>query len=84
MTGISAPGGVAALVGILMGAPAIGQTPPAATKKAPASSEIVCEKQEVIGSRLQTKRVCMTRGEWADVLKQDREQLERKQTERGL
>jgi invasion protein IalB len=45
--------------------------------------EVVCEKQEVVGSRLATKRVCMTRGQWADLRSQDRQDTERVQTQRG-
>ena len=81
MKGISARQGMIALAGILFCAPAIGQTPLAPPKDP--LSEVVCEKQEVIGSRLQTRRVCMTRAQWADARRQDREFLEQKQTRRG-
>jgi len=83
MTSIAIRGGVAVLAGILIGTPAIGQTPPPARSTAPDPNEIVCEKQEVIGSRLQTKRVCRTRAEWADARLQDRQDLDRRQTQRG-
>src|SRR5262249_11419037 len=56
-------------------------TPPAA--KALDPNEVVCEKQEVIGSRLASKRVCMTRSQWADMKAQDRQETERVQTQRG-
>ena len=46
-------------------------------------NEVVCEKQEVVGSRLATKRVCMTRGQWADLRSQDRQETEKVQTQRG-
>ena len=46
-------------------------------------NEVVCEKQEVIGSRLATKRVCMTRSQWADQKGQDRQEIDRVQTQRG-
>lgn len=46
-------------------------------------NEIVCEKQEVIGSRLATKKVCMTRAQWADAKAQDRQAIEQAQTQRG-
>lgn len=46
-------------------------------------NEVVCEKQEVLGSRLATRKVCMTRAEWADVRRQDRQAVERVQTLRG-
>jgi hypothetical protein len=54
-----------------------------ATGKTADLNEVVCEKQEVVGSRLATKRICMTRGQWADLRGQDRQETERVQTQRG-
>jgi len=60
-------------------------TPPANSKgKAVDLNQVVCEKQEVIGSRLQTKRVCMTRAQWADLRNQDRQEIEKVQTRRDM
>jgi hypothetical protein len=86
MTSISARGAVAAALSILLCAPAIGQapTPAPAPRSGADQSEIVCEKQDVIGSRLQKKKVCMTRSEWADLRQQDKQYLEKQQTQRGL
>jgi hypothetical protein len=53
------------------------------SKSAENSNEIVCQKQEVTGSRLGVKRICMTRSEWADRRMQDRQELERVQVQRG-
>ncbi len=53
-------------------------------KKALDPNEVVCEKQSVVGSRLATKRVCMTRGQWADLKAQDREEIEKVQVRRGM
>ena len=55
---------------------------PVVAKKDP--NEIVCERQKVPGSRLATAKVCKTRGEWADLRNQDRMELERAQTQRGV
>ena len=55
-------------------------TPPAA--KDP--NKVICEKQEVVGSRLATRRVCMTRSQWADLRNQDRQQLDKVQTRRAM
>lgn len=79
---------VSALVG-LSAVPAVAQQTQApsnqnAAKKTRDPNEIVCEKQEVLGSRLATKRVCMTRAEWAALKHQDRQDLERVQTMRGM
>ena len=46
-------------------------------------NEMICERQREVGSRLATKRVCMTRGQWADLKSQDRQEIERVQTQRG-
>jgi len=46
-------------------------------------TEQVCEKVEVIGSRLDFKRVCMTRAEWKQRKRADRDEVERAQTQRG-
>lgn len=72
------------------GGSAVAQAPAAAPAQAQAAAkpananEIVCEKQETTtGTRLGAKRVCMTRGEWADRRMQDRQELERVQIQRG-
>lgn len=49
----------------------------------PNQLETVCQKIEVLGSRLSTKTVCLTRAEWAQRKKDDREAVEREQTQRG-
>lgn len=41
--------------------------------------EIVCEKQEVLGSRLATKRVCMTRSQWAEQRRGARDMVDKSQ-----
>lgn len=47
-------------------------------------NEMVCEKQNDPGSRLVAAKVCHTRAEWADLRSQDRQELDRVQTRRGL
>ena len=51
---------------------------PAAKKKSD-PNEIVCEKQEVLGSRLATRKVCMTRNQWAVRRQEDRDTVNRSQ-----
>lgn len=46
-------------------------------------NEIVCRKEQVLGSRLETRRVCMTRSEWAEANRVNRGELERAQVQRG-
>jgi hypothetical protein len=59
-----------------------GGSPPVAKSKHD-PNEIVCEKQNVPGSRLAAVKVCKTRAEWADLKHQDRQDLERVQTQRS-
>ena len=57
-------------------------SPKAAKAKDP--NEIVCEKQTVPGTRLATKRVCMTRAQWTELRTQDRQDLEKTQMQRAM
>ena len=59
------------------------QNSAAATAKPADPNEVICEKQGETGSRLATKRVCMTRAQWADIKSQDRQETERVQVQRG-
>ncbi|HEY5458151.1 MAG TPA: hypothetical protein VIJ81_01620 [Sphingomicrobium sp.] len=45
-------------------------------------NRIICEKQSVVGSRLATKRVCMTAAEWEIRRREDREAVEKAQVNR--
>lgn len=56
-----------------------GTTPGAQTKPVDPMSEIVCQKQEVVGSRLATRRVCMTRYQWREQRTMDRQDTEKAQ-----
>jgi len=40
-------------------------------------NEVVCQKLEVIGSRLAVKKICMTRSQWEDSRLQDRQFVEK-------
>jgi hypothetical protein len=71
---------VAALGGMLVCAPLLAGTTPTANKRTIDPNEIICEKQQVVGSRLQSKRVCMTRSQWADRRNQERQAIDRAQT----
>ena len=44
-------------------------------------NRVICEKQEVVGSRLQAKRVCMTAAEWATKRREERQMIDRAQTQ---
>lgn len=45
-------------------------------------NRIICERQGVVGSRLATKRVCMTAAEWEIRRREDREAVEKAQVNR--
>jgi hypothetical protein len=67
-----------AMIGYALAASAEEPTPSKArTKRDP--NEIVCEKQEVLGSRLAVRRVCMTRAEWAEKRRADRDLIDKTQ-----
>lgn len=51
-------------------------------KPAKDPNRIICEKQGEVGSRLATKRVCMTAAEWEIRKREDREALEKAQINR--
>jgi invasion protein IalB len=51
----------------------------AQAKPADPMSEVVCQKQEIVGSRLATRRVCMTRQQWLEQRSMDRQDTEKAQ-----
>jgi hypothetical protein len=67
---------------IMLAAPGLAQDPAPAAKKTLDPNEVVCEKSEVIGSRLAVKRVCMTRHEWAERRRLDRQEIDRAQIDK--
>jgi hypothetical protein len=82
---------VAALATLAVAPPAMAQgsapavsSPPAAVAPNLDPNQRICQKQEVTGSRLSTRRVCMTRSEWADRKLQDRQDVEKVQVQRGM
>jgi hypothetical protein len=42
-------------------------------------NRIICEKQEVLGSRVATKKICLTAAQWEDRRREDREAIEKGQ-----
>jgi hypothetical protein len=69
---------------LVSSAAAIAQTPqeaPATTKLGPNQdpNQIVCQTQTEIGSRLNRRRVCRTRAEWAEHQRMYRQNIERAQ-----
>ncbi len=80
--------GVSLAASASLAAPAQQSTAPA-NSGTPASkqldpNEVICERQEDVGSRLASHKVCMTRAQWAEQKGQDRQQLEKVQVQRGM
>ena len=47
-------------------------------------NEVVCERQEEIGTRLGGQKVCKTRAEWAEERRAARQDIDKVQTQRDL
>jgi len=74
------------LISAVVTEPAFAQSTSASRQNAqpaPDPNEVVCEKQQVIGSRLVSHRICMTRAQWAEERRIERMDLENIQTQRG-
>ena len=78
----------AALLG--MSAPAFAQSAQPAqpaqqgAKPARDPNEIVCERQQELGSRIASVRVCKTRAEWAEERRTQRADVDKAQMQRDL
>ena len=57
--------------------PATAEPGPARAAKDP--NQVICEKQEVLGSRLAVRRVCMTRAQWAEQRRAERDLVQNSQ-----
>ncbi len=55
-------------------------TPAPTTKTAADPNRVICRKIEVIGSRLDSKRVCRTKADWDAEQAANRQDLDRRQT----
>lgn len=74
------------LSGLLLAATAASAEAPSApaTHNGTANpNETICRTQAELGSRLNRTRICMTRAEWAERQREQRQTLERNQTWRG-
>lgn len=74
---------------LTMSAPALAQSaqPGQAqqgAKPARDPNEIVCERQEELGSRIASVRVCKTRAEWAEERRTQRADVDKAQMQRDL
>lgn len=75
----------ATMLGFVVGTPALAQQDQQQqqqqqnARKALDPNQIVCEKQQDTGSRLASKRICMTRSQWAEQRRLDRQDVEKAQ-----
>ena len=67
------------IAAVIIAAPVAAQTaqPVPANPKKSDVNKVVCQSQEEIGSRLNTKKVCMTVQEWQEYRAEHRENAER-------
>lgn len=63
--------------------PAVAQASDTKKQSTKDPNEVVCERQEVLGSRVATKRICMTRSEWAEKRRLERLEIDKAQVNRG-
>lgn len=62
---------------LMSAAPALAQTQPDGQKPKPSDpNRIICEKIQETGSRLNSRRVCMTAQQWEEQRRRDRENLQ--------
>jgi hypothetical protein len=52
---------------------------PGSVKPTKDPNQVICEKQEVLGSRLAVRRVCMTRAQWAEQRRTERDLVQNSQ-----
>lgn len=57
--------------------------PVTVAEAAPEEPKLICRRISEIGSRVRTVRVCKTRQEWAQEREQNRQMIDRAQTQRG-
>ena len=79
---------VQSLIGaMLLGGAMLATSPvaaePSGKKKTTDPNEVVCRKEEILGSRLASRKVCKTRAEWAEETRENRGNIERAQVQRG-
>lgn len=54
-----------------------------AVQAAPDEAQMICRRIPELGSRVRTQRVCKTKQEWAFEREQNRQMIDRAQTNRG-
>jgi hypothetical protein len=58
------------------------QQPQVAQKAA--SDDVICEREVDLGSRISTHKICHTRSQWAQMLQDSRDDVDRAQAQRAM
>lgn len=78
---------ILAISGLIAAVPAVAQAPAPSrplSSKAKDPNKTICEKVEIIGSRISSKRVCMTAAQWDEQKRLNREVLQQAQQNTGI
>ena len=83
--------GFAFVASLAVAAPAIGQSqaqpqaqPQQVAPTVANPNEVVCEREQEIGSRLSSHKICHTRSQWMQIRLSDRGAIEHVQSQRSL
>ena len=85
--------GFAFIASLAVAAPAMGQSqaqpqaqpqPQQAAATAGSADEVVCEREQEIGSRLSSHKICHTRSQWQQLRLSDRSATEHVQSQRTM
>jgi predicted secreted protein len=80
MKSFSRQGVLLVALNFALSGPSFADTSSASAPKKPKDpNEVICEKQEILGSRLAFRKVCMTRAQWAEQRAVDRQLIEQSQ-----
>jgi hypothetical protein len=71
---------IASLTVLALATPALAQEKP---RKGLDPNRVICRTQEVLGSRLQSERKCMTAAQWTQLQRDQRDTVERSQRLEG-
>lgn len=77
----------ATLLILASGAAGDGNSQPATAKPAETTADndpVICQSDNVLGSRIRRKRICMKRSEWQRQHQEEKQMIDRTQVQRGL
>jgi len=74
----------AAVAGVVAGAVVSQPIPASVTPAADKDDPVICEREQELGSRLRARKVCMRKSEWEEQRHQNRQLIDRSQTQQPL